>query len=208
MDEQTWLSENRLAPMLTFLQRIQMSKRKASLAAVGFVGRLSDTFGDVASGSTVESLEAFVDGNLNVEELRAAAAALDHSPSIYAVELIIRFAGTHAANFDWRHFSWAVAARLGEGNRARNRSVQVQVLRDIFGNPFRPVTFDPNWRTSSAIALAQQMYDSRDFGAMPILADALQDAGRDNDDVLTHCRDEKVVHVRGCWVVDLVLGKS
>jgi hypothetical protein len=52
------------------------------------------------------------------------------------------------------------------------------------------------------------MYESRDFGAMPILADALQDAGCDNDDILNHCRDEKATHVRGCWVVDLVLDKA
>ena len=51
------------------------------------------------------------------------------------------------------------------------------------------------------------MYESRDFSAMPILADALQDAGCDNDDILNHCRDP-VRHVRGCWVVDLVLGKE
>jgi hypothetical protein len=49
------------------------------------------------------------------------------------------------------------------------------------------------------------MYEARDFSAMPILADALQDAGCDNDDILSHCRDTKQVHVRGCWVVDLVL---
>jgi hypothetical protein len=85
--------------------------------------------------------------------------------------------------------------------------VQTDLVRDIFGNPFRPVTFDPVWLTSTAQTLAKQMYKSRDFGAMPILADALQDAGCDNDDILNHCRAESV-HVRGCWVVDLVLGKS
>jgi hypothetical protein len=56
-------------------------------------------------------------------------------------------------------------------------------------------------------ALAQQMYTSRDFGAMLILADALQDAGCDNEDILNHCRDTSLTHVRGCGVVDLVLGK-
>ncbi len=81
------------------------------------------------------------------------------------------------------------------------------VVRDIFGNPFRPVAFSPEWRTSTTVLLAQQMYESRDFGAMPILADALQDAGCDNDDVLTHCRGTGP-HVRGCWVVDHVLGKE
>jgi hypothetical protein len=85
---------------------------------------------------------------------------------------------------------------------------QADLVRDSFANPFHPVSFDASWRTSTAVAIAQQMYESRDFAAMPILADALQDAGCDNDDILNHCRDAKGFHVRGCWVVDLVLGKS
>ena len=67
--------------------------------------------------------------------------------------------------------------------------------------------FDPAWRTSTALALARQMYESRDFAAMPILADALQDAGCDSDIVLSHCRGDGP-HVRGCWVVDAILGKG
>jgi hypothetical protein len=70
------------------------------------------------------------------------------------------------------------------------------------------VTFSPSWRTDTAVSLARQMCESRDFSAMPILADALQDAGCDNDDVLNHCRDVNTTHARGCWVVDLVLGKE
>jgi hypothetical protein len=81
------------------------------------------------------------------------------------------------------------------------------LLRDIFGNFFRPVTVDPSWLTSTAVSLARLMYDSRDFSAMPILADALQDAGCDSDDILNHCRGPGP-HVRGCWIVDLVLGKE
>jgi hypothetical protein len=81
-------------------------------------------------------------------------------------------------------------------------------LRDIFGNPFRPVTFDPEWRTTTALALATGIYDERAFDRLPILADALQDAGCDNDDILTHLRDTTTPHVRGCWALDLVLGKS
>ncbi len=81
------------------------------------------------------------------------------------------------------------------------------VIRDIFGNPFRPVAFDPDWRTSDAVAISRGMYESRDFAAMPILADALQDAGCENADILDHCRGPGP-HVRGCWVVDQVLGKA
>ncbi|MBM3978757.1 MAG: hypothetical protein FJ304_00455 [Planctomycetes bacterium] len=86
--------------------------------------------------------------------------------------------------------------------------VVVPLLRDIFGNPFRPVTFTTDWRTNTVVTLARTMYDAREFSAMPILADALQDAGCDNDDILNHCRDTTATHVRGCWVVDLVLGKA
>jgi hypothetical protein len=107
-----------------------------------------------------------------------------------------RYAAAAKARPDWQ---------LGHDSEERE---QIRLARDIFGNPFRPVAFDPDWHTSTALALAKQMYDSRDFSAMPILADALQDAGCDNDEVLNHCRDAAGVHVRGCWVVDLVLGKS
>jgi hypothetical protein len=93
------------------------------------------------------------------------------------------------------------------GRDAENHE-QVKLARDIFGNPFRAVVFDPSWRTSTAVGLARTMYDARDFGAMPVLADALEEAGCDTPDVLAHCRDPDGVHVRGCWVVDLVLGKS
>lgn len=86
-------------------------------------------------------------------------------------------------------------------------SLTCGLLRDVFGNPFRPVTFDPAWRTSSAVQLAGQVYEARDFGPMPVLADALQDAGCEHADILAHCRGSGP-HARGCWVVDPVLGKA
>jgi hypothetical protein len=82
------------------------------------------------------------------------------------------------------------------------------VLREIAGDPFALVNFDPNWRTWTAVKLARLMHGIREFSAMPILADALQDAGCDNEDILSHCRDTGATHTRGCWVVDLVLGKE
>ncbi len=87
------------------------------------------------------------------------------------------------------------------------RTPLCELLHDIFGNPFRPVRFPPEWRTDTVLGLARQMYESRDFSAMPILADALQDAGCDNDHMLDHCRGPGP-HIGGCWVVDLVLGKE
>ena len=79
------------------------------------------------------------------------------------------------------------------------------VVRDVFGNPFRPPAFDPRWRTAPALDLARGMYEAKDFTAMPVLADALEEAGCDNADILTHCRGSGP-HVRGCWVLDLVSG--
>jgi hypothetical protein len=91
---------------------------------------------------------------------------------------------------------------------ANPRVVECLGLRDIFGNPFRLVLFDPEWRTSTALALARGIYDERAFDRMPILADALQDAGCENEDILNHLRDPHATHVRGCWALDLVLGKE
>jgi hypothetical protein len=82
-----------------------------------------------------------------------------------------------------------------------------ELVRDIFGNPFRLVSFDPSWLTSDVVALATGIYHDRAFDRLPILADALQDAGCGNDDILTHLRGPGP-HVLGCWVIDLVLGKS
>lgn len=86
------------------------------------------------------------------------------------------------------------------------RLAQTHIVRDIFGNPFRPVTVDPAWRTSTVVSLAQGIYDERAFDRLPILADALEDAGCTNADMLNHCR-QPGDHVRGCWCVDLLLDK-
>ncbi|MBM3979516.1 MAG: hypothetical protein FJ304_04385 [Planctomycetes bacterium] len=92
--------------------------------------------------------------------------------------------------------------------RADSNFAQVALLHDIFGPlPFRDVAVPPSWLTSDVVLLARGIYDDKAFDRMPILADALQDAGCDNDEVLNHCRDATATHVRGCWVIDLLLGR-
>ncbi|HEY3789982.1 MAG TPA: hypothetical protein VGL71_14075 [Urbifossiella sp.] len=98
-------------------------------------------------------------------------------------------------------FSEAAMLAQAEGNR------YAPILRDIFGNPLRPVSFDPRWRTADAVAIAASMNGSRDFSSMPILGDALAEAGCEHSDILDHCRGN-APHFKGCWVVDLVLGKE
>jgi len=102
----------------------------------------------------------------------------------------------------WREAGWAIGHDPSADSRA-----QAALVRCIVGNPLRPVALDPSWRTSAVVALADGIYADRAFDRLPILADALQDAGCDNEDVLAHCRADGP-HARGCWVVDLLLGKS
>jgi hypothetical protein len=83
----------------------------------------------------------------------------------------------------------------------------IDAYRDVFPNPFVPLDWNPEWFTSTVRGLAAHMYESRDFSAMPVLGDALQDAGCDHELVLGHCRSTKP-HARGCWVVDAILGKT
>jgi hypothetical protein len=96
-------------------------------------------------------------------------------------------------------------ARAREAITERKK-LYARYLADVFG-PAPALTFSPAWRTDTAVLLARQMYEAREFGALPILADALQDAGCDDEQILGHCRGAGL-HVRGCWVVDLVLGKE
>ena len=93
------------------------------------------------------------------------------------------------------------------GLQTSSRQHQAMLIRDVVSNPYRQVAFCQKWRTATATALAQRMYESRDFGAMPILADALEESGCDSEEILGHCR-EPGPHVRGCWVVDAALGKK
>ncbi len=86
-------------------------------------------------------------------------------------------------------------------------AAQSALLRCVFGNPFRPVTFDLRWRTFDVVGLARAIYDEKEFERLPILADALMDAGCEDEQIISHCRGDGP-HVRGCWVVDLALGKE
>src|SRR5262245_12935079 len=78
------------------------------------------------------------------------------------------------------------------------------LIRELFANPFRPGGFDPRWRAADAVGLARGICDDGAFDRLPLLADALLDAGCDDEAMLSHCRTEGP-HVPGCWVVDLLI---
>jgi hypothetical protein len=104
----------------------------------------------------------------------------------------------------------------GDDPTGAEAAAQAGLLRELTGPfPFRVrwpwqrrgLNVPPEWLTSDVVLLARGMYAERALDRLPILADALQDVGCDNDEILSHCRADGP-HVRGCWVVDLVLGKS
>ncbi len=113
-------------------------------------------------------------------------------------------------------FGWIALARRAVSDDPRlypgditdgNRPLATAFFRELVPNPFRSQTWNPNWSVSTTCELARHIYTDRNFSAMPILADALQDAGCENACVLDHCRANRV-HARGCWVLDALLGKS
>lgn len=101
----------------------------------------------------------------------------------------------------------AYAALAAGGGQVAERRVQADLLRDVFGNPFRPARLDAAWRTPTVLAIAADIYHNDSFSELPVLGDALEDAGCDDPDILDHARSARP-HVRGCWLVDLLLGNA
>ena len=227
MTEAEWAGGFALMSMLDFIEPKE-SNRKLRLFACGCCRRIWPLLVCDESRAAVERAEEYVDGRATLQELsaaqeradqavyqwvhrlrdtaerqRAAAAAVAGRQASYPAETSEAVADRAKQAAKW---SWS-AEQLVRDRRPESNDDWCQIVRCVFGNPFRPVTPDPRWRTSVVLSLAEQMYDSRDFAAMPILADALEEAGCDNTDVLNHCRSGGP-HVRGCWVVDLILGKS
>jgi hypothetical protein len=127
---------------------------------------------------------------------------LPPAPLVVLVTELARRMADHAARYlDPLSGPWR---KLHDEVVAAERARQCHLLREIFGDPFRPVAVDPRWLTSDVRSVARGIYAERAFDGMPILADALQDAGCDAAGVLDHCR-EPGEHVRGCWVLDLLL---
>ena len=202
MDETTWLNCNDPDPMLEYL-RSKASDRQLRLFACACARAIWDLLEDERARQAVEAGERYADGLTTEKELAVAEKraweAVDACPSEanYSARLTVEISTYDAA------VDGARAASL-EGGQLKT---QCGLLREIFGNPFHPVTPDPSWGTPEVIALARVIYEERAFGRMRELADALQKARCPDPDILAHCGQESD-HVRGCWVVDLILGET
>jgi hypothetical protein len=218
ISEPEWLASENPYEMLRFSRMIICRHpRKARLFAVACCRRISHLLADTRSRAAVDIAEQYADGTVSEATLRAAAQAAEaaHDAAFhakgklgasgewaaeFAAYLNPFFAASRASNFAY------VAA--GDGLQpGPEHAAQANLLRCILGNPFRPAQLDRCWLTSNVASLAESIYADQAFDRLPILADALEDAGCDNADILNHCR-QPGEHVRGCWVVDLVLGKS
>jgi hypothetical protein len=222
MNEEEWLTSGAPEALLAACWK-PASDRKKRLFGVACCRRVEHLLPDVRFKNAVRIAERFADGTSPPEALanayRAAYALLpQYTRELYTrgtSEPDYRYGGTasccnvsHESADTAQHTWWDAAQTLHEtGTKWHDELAAIaRLIRDVFENPFRPVSFDPAWRTGTTVSLARGMYDSREFGAMPILADALQDAGCEEEAILMHCRDANQPHVRGCWVYDLVLG--
>jgi hypothetical protein len=218
MNEAEWLACTDPDPMLEFL-RGKAGERKLRLLACACCRRIPCFFESQPDRQGLELTECDVDGLAEEEDFAALPEdvwdirwyrrdgwnALDRAMNSYCSYV-----------WDSRNLHATTEQVQAQARRQSDADLAVLVF-DIFGNPFRSVSLDPAWLMwddSLVVRLAQAAYDERelpegtlDNGRLAVLADALEDAGCQDQNILGHCRSGGE-HVRGCWVIDLVLGKS
>ena len=219
MTEAEWLACADPRRMLDYLEvyhkaaRTKGGRRKLRLLACACCRRLWHLAKYDKGRRGVEVAERYADGLAGKEELRiarevdepgwdalwsAAQYALKEKPQEATDRMALHYYLLHGVGTDW------------EGERRG----QCGLVRETFGNPFRPATVKPAWQAPQVVALAQAAYDRRELPAgqldptrLAVLADALEEAGCADPDLLGHLRGPGP-HVRGCWAVDLCLGKE
>jgi len=227
MTEAEWLACSDPRRVVSFVWH-RMSGRKLRLFAVACCHRVWRLIRHDRCRGLVQAAEKFADGEINWQQLQVASgsnseggydcwgnsaccAAREAGGAMYLMEYEMPA---------WYHAASAAGQRAASAANRTPRSVDLaagqtesdalaHVLRDLLGNVFRPRIKSRwgAWKGGTIPKLAQVIYDERAFGRLPILADALEDAGCANRDVLDHCRGPGP-HVRGCWAVDLVLGSG
>lgn len=221
MTEAEWLGCTDPKPLLEFwhvnvsddetYSTLPMCERKLRLFAVSCCRNVWDHFNKTLQ-KVIETGEDYADGRVTGEVAAEASDAalsegggdIDRLDEFSSAALYTAHPGVEPDDIlCMARDGVAYHTRLVE----RDSDTQAHLARDIFGNPFRPVTLDQSWLTPTVIALAQAIYDERVFDRLPILADALEDSGCTNAEILAHCRGPGP-HVRGCWVVDLLLAKK
>ena len=223
MTEEEWLSTHDPEAVID-CWRGRWNDRSLRHIMVGLVRRVVLLVDNPPSRKIAEGMDYFADGTISRDELWDKGETCEmfeafgypwgsHRKPLYdemieAILWILYPALPDEAICSGRKDISNMLAETPKNSSARKRGVWIcDTVRDIFGNPFRPVVADVAWLTPTVQSIASAIYQDRTFDRLPILADALEDAGCTNADVLRHCR-QLGEHVRGCWVVDLVLGKE
>jgi hypothetical protein len=230
MTEAEWMACTDPSKMLEFL-RGEASERKLRLFACACCRRFWHLVEDERSRRAVEVSERYADGLATRRKVASARRELKadyrnkHRAAV-AKAVSEQTAFGWAFGWDMAHYTlrakasdaaslaivgFAVACRKGLVSDSRLEYYLVVLLHDFFGPlPFRCTTLDHAWlawQGGTIPKLAQAIYEDRAFDRLPLLADALEEAGCHEPDMLTHCR-QPGEHRRGCWLVDLVLGKE
>jgi hypothetical protein len=232
VDERDWLTSADPSGMLAFLRASgKVRKRKLRLFACACCRRVWHLLADARSRHAVELAERSADGPVSDRELDAASAAAEEAfedsltgerggddPGPAAA-----CAASYASNpgLDAENLTVVLDGACGASSFsvAREKAAQASLLRDLFGPlPFRPVAIAPGvltWRDAVVVRLAQAAYDARQLPAgtleperLAVLADALEEAGCADEAILGHLREPGAIHLRGCFVIDLLLGKG
>jgi hypothetical protein len=223
MTESEWVACTDPQKMLEFL-RGKASERKLRLFACSCCDRLEELcYMENEELLAIEIAELYADGRATHEDPASArnkvwtsgGNTLSEENRSYAMDCVTAVPLSEVNSVAnciieqlENHHHWTEAEL--EAEQEAERVLQCEILRDFFGNPFRPVAIAPSWLTwndGTVPRLAQAIYDERAFDRLPILADALEEAGCDNAEVLNHLRGPGQ-HVRGCWVVDLCMNKG
>jgi hypothetical protein len=202
--EYEWLTCTDPVKMLEAL-RGQASNRKLRLFAVACCRRVGSRLCDEQLRTIVEVAEQEADGLAEPNRIRELRRGCHETRQLLGAALVARLGFTAATATEAQ-----LRDLLGSDERADQAVAHACVLQEIFGNPLNPEPFVPLWCLNNHHAvrrLAESIYQNRQFRDLPILADALEDAGCDNRRILYHCRGG-LRHFRGCWVLDGLLGRT
>jgi hypothetical protein len=212
MTEAEWGACTNPQRMLEYVP-FKVSKRKWALIAVAVCRRIRHLLPDNESWQAAEAAESWSDGLLSLRDLnlmkKKSLPQLGETPE----RSTLAYCAAHAAASPGKQNTCRAAALsrhaiVDTGGTAEiEETHQCHLIRDILGYPYAAMGNISRWRSGNVVSLAEAIYTERAFDRLPILADALEDAGCDHADILEHCRGPGP-HVRGCWVVDLILGKS
>jgi hypothetical protein len=219
--EAEWLRRDEPAEMLSFLrERLagrEDARRKIRLWAAACCRQVWHRVKKARSRKLVEASERYADGEVDFRDLKAAWDAHGYVVGPRAWGIRIARSAAHRDIWQGALETWAALSLSGiDGGpeSALEDRVQAGLFREVFGNPFRRVMVAPAWRTPTVAALARGAYDERllpsgELGPhrLAVLADALEEAGCTDADLLGHLRGPGP-HVRGCWAVDLLLGQG